>query len=130
MFWDVLKSYNSREQAQFLRFVWARDRLPTKEKFEQKLRIVELRRRFAAASPDIALPEAATCSFTLTIPRYSSYAIMRRQLFIAFTNCTDYDLDGAARGFNVQAVAKRGSPELTVIAIGIQKTKSQKQQIL
>ena len=29
---------------------------------------------------------------------------MRRQLCIAFTNCTDYDLDGAARGFNVQAV--------------------------
>ena len=108
MFWDVLKSYNSREQAKFLRFVWARDRLPTKEKFEQKLRIVELRRRFAAASPDIALPEAATCSFTLTIPRYSSFAIMRRQLLIAFTNCTDYDLDGAARGFNVQAVAPLG----------------------
>lgn len=65
---------------------------------------VELRRRFAAESPDIALPEAATCSFTLTMPRYSTFAIMRRQLRIAFTNCTDYDLDGAARGFNIQAV--------------------------
>ena len=42
MFWKVLKSYNSREQSQFLRFVWARDRLPTKEKFEQKLRIGKL----------------------------------------------------------------------------------------
>ena len=104
MFWQVLRSYDPRQQAQFLRFCWARDRLPlTDQGFrDQKLRIVEMRRRFAASAPDQALPEAATCSFTLTLPKYSSFSVMRRQLLIAIENCTDYDLDGAARGFNMQ----------------------------
>ena len=62
---------------------------------DQKLRIVEMRRRFAASAPDLALPEAATCSFTLTLPKYSTFQVMRRQLLIAIENCTDYDLDGA-----------------------------------
>ena len=61
-----------------------------------------MRRSFAASAPDSALPEAATCSFTLTLPKYSSFNVMRRQLLIAIEGCTDYDLDGAARGFNVQ----------------------------
>ena len=103
MFWQVLRSYDPRQQAQFLRFCWARDRLPLTDKGfrDQKLRIVEMRRRFAASAPDLALPEAATCSFTLTLPKYSTFQVMRRQLLIAIENCTDYDLDGAARGFNV-----------------------------
>ena len=104
MFWQVLRSYDPRQQAQFLRFCWARDRLPLTDKGfrDQKLRIVEMRRRFAASAPDQALPEAATCSFTLTLPKYSNFNVMRRQLLIAIENCTDYDLDGAARGFNIQ----------------------------
>ena len=111
----TLKSYNSREQAQ-LRFVWARDRLPTKEKLTE-IKIVELRRHFAASSP--ATSRSCNMQLTLTIPRYSSFAIMRRQLQIAFTNCTDYDLDGAARGFNLQAVAPLGGQPRSVNGLRI-----------
>ena len=58
-----LERMDGHSQAQFLRFVWARDRLPlTDEGFkESKFRITEMRRRGAM---DRCLPEAATCSFT------------------------------------------------------------------
>ena len=96
-FWDILKRMDGHSQAQFLRFVWARDRLPlTDEGFkESKFRITEMRRRGAM---DRCLPEAATCSFTMTLPRYSSEIIMEKQIRIAIENCSEYDLDGAARG--------------------------------
>jgi len=42
--------------------------------------------------------EAATCSFTLTLPRYSSPVVMKNRLIVAIENCSEYDLDGAARG--------------------------------
>jgi len=38
---------------------------------------------------------------SLTLPKYTCFNVMRRQLLIAIEGCTDYDLDGAARGFNV-----------------------------
>jgi hypothetical protein len=37
--------------------------------------------------------------FSLTLPKYTCFNVMRRQLLIAIEGCTDYDLDGAATGF-------------------------------
>ena len=96
-FWNILKRMDGHSQAQFLRFVWARDRLPlTNAGFkDNKFCITEMRRRGVM---DRCLPEAATCSFTMTLPRYSSEIIMEKQIRIAIENCSEYDLDGAARG--------------------------------
>ena len=96
-FWGILKRMDGKSQAQFLRFVWARDRLPlTDEGFKDcKFRVTEMRRRGVM---DRCLPEAATCSFNMTLPRYSSEIIMEKQIRIAIENCSEYDLDGAARG--------------------------------
>ena len=88
MFWQVLRSYNPRQQAQFLRFCWARDRLPLTDKGfrDQKLRIVEMRRRFAATAPDIALPEAATCSFTYVVVVGCVLDVFVAVLFVLFVS--------------------------------------------
>ena len=96
-FWSVLKSLSPTQQAGCLRFWAARDRLPLTDEGmgECKFRIIEMRRR---GDMDKCLPEAATCSFTLTLPRYSSPVVMKNRLIIAIENCSEYDLDGAASG--------------------------------
>jgi hypothetical protein len=96
-FWSVLDTLTPMQQAGCLRFWAARDRLPLTDEGmgECKFRIVEMRRR---GDMDKCLPEAATCSFTLTLPRYSSPVVMKNRLIIAIENCSEYDLDGAARG--------------------------------
>lgn len=42
---------------------------------------------------DNRLPTAATCSFRLLMPRYSTKDIMRERLLYAINNCTAIDLD-------------------------------------
>ena len=94
-FWRVLSEMSREHQQQLLRFWSGRDRLPLGDEGMEKFRIVEMRRR---GDMDKCLPEAATCSFTLTLPRYSSIGIMLNRLLVAIENCTAYDLDGAAAG--------------------------------
>ena len=94
-FWRVLSEMSREHQQQLLRFWSGRDRLPLGDEGMEKFRIVEMRRR---GDMDKCLPEAATCSFTLTLPRYSTYGIMLNRLMVAIENCTAYDLDGAAEG--------------------------------
>jgi hypothetical protein len=99
MFWDVLESLDGRQQGLFLRFCWARDRLPlTDDGFDNMMTVKELRRN----DPDNALPQASTCFFALSLPRYSSRAVMRRQLVTAIENCSAYDLDGRAEGVRLE----------------------------
>ena len=43
-FWATLEAFDNTQRAQFLRFVWARSRLPaTKEDFTQKFKSSEFR---------------------------------------------------------------------------------------
>merc|ERR1711871_491018 len=99
MFWSVLRSFNQRQRSLFLRFCWARDRLPlTDEGFDNHFTVKELRRE----DPDSSLPQASTCFFTLSLPRYSTFEKMRTQILTAIENCGAYDLDGRAEGVNLQ----------------------------
>ena len=89
-----MEEYSSEEQALYLRFVWGRSRLPLSSKeFTKKHRIDNI----ALANPDSFLPTAHTCFFSIDLPRYSTFEVMRDKLRYAFTHCTAIDTDGAPR---------------------------------
>ena len=101
MFWSVLSSMSPEEQALFLRFTYARTRLPTTDAgFTRKFK---LQRTGARPGCDIdrMLPIAHTCVFQLNIPEYSSADVMRRQLLLACSLCVGYDLDDAGHPSSV-----------------------------
>lgn len=93
-FWKVLRAFSAEERRRFLRFVWARSRLPpTAEEFTQKFKIQAPVGDGPRARPDTYLPKAHTCFFSLNLPRYSTEAIMKLQLLYAVNNCQDMDAD-------------------------------------
>jgi len=52
-FWETLENFDDSQRSQFLRFVWARTRLPaSKEEFTQKFKIQSASSAGAIANPD------------------------------------------------------------------------------
>jgi HECT-domain (ubiquitin-transferase)/SPRY domain len=97
-FWEVLREMTNLDRKKFLQFVWARNRLPSKESdFESPFRIQR-----DIGSSDNSLPSASTCFFTLTLPKYSSKDVLREKLTFAMENvCTmesDYVTNDAEVG--------------------------------
>jgi hypothetical protein len=93
-FWSALESFSEEERAAFLRFVWARPTLPPKGvPFPQKFKIQAAVGDDAAVRPDKYLPRAHTCFFSINLPKYTSYEIMREKLRYAIYNCTEMDAD-------------------------------------
>jgi len=93
MFWEVLEGFSHEDRAQFLAFVWGRTRLPQsdadwKQHFTMRVR----------DSDDHRLPTAATCSFAIILPAYSSVEVMRSKLSYAIHNARAIDTDFAATG--------------------------------
>jgi len=75
----------------FLKFVWGRSSLPSlSSHFTQKFII---QRHHRDQNPDSFLPESHTCYFTLDLPEYSTYDIMREKLMYAIHNCKQIDTD-------------------------------------
>eukprot|EP00455_Lapot_gusevi_P027145 TRINITY_DN2870_c0_g2_i2.p1 TRINITY_DN2870_c0_g2~~TRINITY_DN2870_c0_g2_i2.p1 ORF type:complete len:1706 (-),score=731.31 TRINITY_DN2870_c0_g2_i2:147-5264(-) len=86
--WQALTSFNSEERQLFLRFVWGRNRLPpTEADWTNQFTINALR-----SSPD-ALPVSHTCFFSLDLPPYQSYEVLRSKLLFAIVNCQAIDID-------------------------------------
>ena len=57
-FWRVLRSFSSAKKAAFMRFVWARSRLPaTAEEFNQKFKLQAPDGAGPKRSPDVYLPK-------------------------------------------------------------------------
>lgn len=99
-FWNVLREMSSDDRKKFLQFVWARSRLPNKEsEFDAPFKI---QKELSKESPDMALPSASTCFFTLSLPEYSTQDILRDKLHFAVNNvCTmesDYVTNDAEVG--------------------------------
>lgn len=93
-FWRVLRSFDDRDRSQFLRFVWARSRLPTKpEDFHQKFKIHSPTSDGAKKNPDQYLPKAHTCFFSINLPKYSSDVIMAEKITYTMYNCIEMDAD-------------------------------------
>ena len=89
-FWDVLHDMDDDERTQFLRFVWARSRMPASaQDFHTKFKLLgELRE-----NPDEYLPHAQTCFFSLTLPHYSSRDVLKSKLLYAIENSPNMDAD-------------------------------------
>ncbi|OWZ24114.1 HECT E3 ubiquitin ligase [Phytophthora megakarya] len=102
-FWRVLESLESEDRRAFLRFVWARSRLPLgSAQFHQKFKIQALASsgtgdgNGATATcgwMDSQMPKSHTCFFALQLPRYSSDEICRERLLYAVRNCVEMDGD-------------------------------------
>eukprot|EP00475_Leptophrys_vorax_P002431 TRINITY_DN11357_c0_g1_i1.p1 TRINITY_DN11357_c0_g1~~TRINITY_DN11357_c0_g1_i1.p1 ORF type:complete len:1001 (+),score=216.22 TRINITY_DN11357_c0_g1_i1:70-3003(+) len=92
-FWSVLGSLSPMEKSDFVRFVWARSRLPaTASQFGTKFKIQEPRSQ-TWKNPDSHLPQSHTCFFSLSIPAYTSAEILKEKLLYACANCATMDLD-------------------------------------
>ena len=93
-FWKCLEEFTAEERSMYLRFVWGRSRLPlTSKDFHMSHRIEIIHH----AHPDLALPQSHTCFFSLEIPKYSSYEILKEKLKYAITHCQAIDTDGNAQ---------------------------------
>ena len=93
-FWRCLEEFSAEERASYLRFVWGRSRLPlTSKDFPMQHRISIM----SHGNPDVALPTSHTCFFSVDIPRYTSYDILKAKFKYAITHCQAIDTDGAPR---------------------------------
>ncbi|KAG6578154.1 putative HECT E3 ubiquitin ligase [Phytophthora cinnamomi] len=107
-FWRVLESLESEDKRAFLRFVWARSRLPLgSAQFHQKFKIQALASSGTGDGGssaggtttttggwmDSQMPKSHTCFFALQLPRYSSDEICRERLLYAVRNCVEMDGD-------------------------------------
>lgn len=88
--WEILHSFSPEQRCKFLRFVWARTRLPNAAVIEsEKFTIVKLA---ADEFTDQRLPTASTCFFKLSFPPYSSKEILHSKLLYAMSHCDEMDL--------------------------------------
>lgn len=90
MFWKVFESFNNNERKQFIRFVSARSHIP-KGNMAQKFKIQKS--VCLDGEPDKMLPIAHTCFFSLNIPEYSSFEVMRERILYSIANCLEMDAD-------------------------------------
>eukprot|EP00802_Teleaulax_amphioxeia_P024237 Tamp_24908.p1 GENE.Tamp_24908~~Tamp_24908.p1 ORF type:complete len:308 (+),score=87.49 Tamp_24908:69-926(+) len=72
MFWQCVTAMTMQQRSQLLRFATGRARLPVGRFYVKE-----------GGSGDGKLPNAATCSFEMYVPRYTSQEVMLRQLLIA-----------------------------------------------
>jgi len=102
-FWRVLEEMSQDERTLFLRFVWARSRMPASaQDFPMNFKL-QGAQGAARERPDDYLPSAQTCFFALTLPSYSSLEIMREKLLYAINNSPNMDADvrlHSAEGWN------------------------------
>jgi hypothetical protein len=92
MLWEVLEGWDHRMRCRFLNFVWGRSRLPREEDMRQDM-TVRIVGEFDPSTGSLRLPSAATCSFTLKLPAYSSVQLLRERLELAVTYCDTIDGD-------------------------------------
>ena len=91
-FWDVLGTFSRHQLVLFLRFVWGRSHLPPDENWSTPFRL-QASSHIATDNYDVYLPESHTCFFSLSLPPYSSAAVMRERLLYAIVSCKEIDSD-------------------------------------
>jgi hypothetical protein len=92
-FWEVLEEMTSEEKTMFLRFVWARSRMPASAQDLPMNFKLQGAQGEAKTSPDKYLPHAQTCFFSLSLPNYSTKEILREKLLYAINNSPNMDAD-------------------------------------
>jgi hypothetical protein len=92
-FWEVLLEMSEEERTLFLRFVWARSRMPSSVQDLQMNFKIQEKKTDHGDNPDRYLPHAQTCFFLLSLPRYSNKEILRDKLLYAILNSPNMDAD-------------------------------------
>jgi hypothetical protein len=90
-FWEVLEEMGAEDRTAFLKFAWARSRMPSKSELSTAFHLQQPSGG-AAEKPDSFLPSAQTCFFSLALPRYSSKDILKIK-FLKAIECTLMDAD-------------------------------------
>jgi len=90
-FWDTMNELNPSQKSQFLRFVWARSRLPALSP-DVKFTIMEPDPK-DIAQPDMRMPHSSTCFFKLRIPPYTNKDVLKKRLLFAIYHCGTMDAD-------------------------------------
>jgi hypothetical protein len=89
--WETLREITDEERTSFLRFVWARSRMPhSAQDLPMNFRI-----QGDHGKGDQHLPHAQTCFFSLSLPAYSSKEILKEKLLYAMSetgNIMDADV--------------------------------------
>lgn len=91
-FWQILQEMSVSEKTQFLRFVWARERMPANTTEQFKIGSLSCPSNRKDSDVNSRLPQSRTCFFQLTIPKYTSKKAMREKLEYAMYNCPNMDL--------------------------------------
>ncbi|KAG7400472.1 RING finger and SPRY domain-containing protein 1 [Phytophthora boehmeriae] len=93
-FWEILREMTSEERTSFLRFVWARSRMPNSAKdFPMNFKVQAAHDPGTVNEPDLYLPHAQTCFFALRLPAYTSKEVLRAKLLYAIQNSPNMDAD-------------------------------------
>jgi hypothetical protein len=92
-FWSVLEEMSDDERTSFLRFVWARSRMPASAQDLPMNFKLQADNSGSAETVDEYLPHAQTCFFSLSLPNYSSKEILRTKLLYAINNSPNMDAD-------------------------------------
>jgi len=93
--WEALESFEQAQRAQFLQFVWGRSRMP--EKIDARMQLGnDDTSETRGGNPNLFLPTAHTCAFTLLLPRYTDAAILSERLLYAINHGRAIDLDHEA----------------------------------
>jgi hypothetical protein len=105
-FWRCLEEMSQEERRSFLVFSWAQQRMPsTDDEFTtrsgQKIRLLikaqsSTGKKGARDSADSRFPTADTCFFNLSLPQWSSYEVLRRQMRIVLSTSSGMDGDDVA----------------------------------
>eukprot|EP00736_Rhodelphis_marinus_P011361 Rmarinus@m.18550 len=91
-FWEVLSEFSSSQKEEFLRFVWARSRLPAPpDPWPQKFKIHGFTP--SRGAPEDYLPMSHTCFFSLELPAYKTKDLLRQKLLYAIHQCVAIDAD-------------------------------------
>jgi len=84
---------SAEERTEFLRFVWARSRMPSSAKdFPMNFKI-QGPQGGAKENPDLYLPHAQTCFFSLSLPAYTTKEVLKEKLLFAIKNSPNMDAD-------------------------------------
>jgi len=103
-FWQVMEEMNQTQRAKFLRFAWARSRLPADtesnaQAYRMQLNILDIDEdvlnRAKTSDPEgagydsrlLPLPTSETCFFNVNLPNYPTLEIMREKLYFAIEHC-------------------------------------------
>lgn len=92
-FWEVVEEMSAEERTEFLRFVWARSRMPSSVQEIPMNFKIQAPQGAARESPDEYLPHAQTCFFTLSLPAYSNKQVLKEKLLYAIKNSPNMDAD-------------------------------------